>query len=232
MKNLKIFTNNIDEKAIEQIKDESYLNDLINNYWFITEEIKNKSLYYSLEGYLFPDTYQIDKTWSVKEIFKVMLNRMQKELDIYKDGKVYFQSLSSMLPPLVVNPKSNELILDMTAAPGGKTTQMAALSNNTAMITATEKNKKKKQKTKNNTKGIFNVCLNYGGQQEIVDATKRIAEEVKEVLVKQVKVREVKNDYVSKFEEFAEAKKEEVKVVNTDTNIMTIRTIKKHAISI
>lgn len=31
------------------------------------------------------------------------------------------------------------------------------------------------KKTKNNTKGIFNICLNYGGQQEIVDATKKVA---------------------------------------------------------
>lgn len=35
------------------------------------------------------------------------------------------------------------------------------------------------EKTKNNKKGIFNICLNYGGQQEIADATKKIATEVK-----------------------------------------------------
>lgn len=34
------------------------------------------------------------------------------------------------------------------------------------------------EKTKNNTKGILNICLNYGGQQEIVDATKKISESV------------------------------------------------------
>lgn len=34
------------------------------------------------------------------------------------------------------------------------------------------------EKTKNNTKGVFNVCLNYGGQQEIADGTKRIVEDV------------------------------------------------------
>lgn len=34
------------------------------------------------------------------------------------------------------------------------------------------------ERTKDNTKGIFNICLNYGGQQEIADATKRIAEDV------------------------------------------------------
>lgn len=35
------------------------------------------------------------------------------------------------------------------------------------------------EKSQNNTRGVFNICLNYGGQQEIVDATKKIAEEVK-----------------------------------------------------
>ena len=34
------------------------------------------------------------------------------------------------------------------------------------------------EKTKNNTKGIFNICLNYGGQQELVDATKKIVMDV------------------------------------------------------
>lgn len=39
------------------------------------------------------------------------------------------------------------------------------------------------EKTKNNTKGIFNICLNYGGQQEIADATKRIALDVQNGLL-------------------------------------------------
>ena len=33
--------------------------------------------------------------------------------------------------------------------------------------------------TKNNTNGIFNVCINYGGQDEIVEATKKIVGDVK-----------------------------------------------------
>ena len=43
-----------------------------------------------------------------------------KELEIYKQGKIYLQSLSSMLPPLVLNPKLQENILDMAAAPRRK----------------------------------------------------------------------------------------------------------------
>ena len=64
-----------------------------------------------------------------------------KNLEIYQNGEIYLQSLSSMIPPLVISPKENENILDMAAAPGGKTTQMLALSQNKAFITACEKNK-------------------------------------------------------------------------------------------
>ena len=38
--------------------NEEYLNELIKKYWFITEDILNKDLYYPLEGYLYPSTYE------------------------------------------------------------------------------------------------------------------------------------------------------------------------------
>ena len=63
-----------------------------------------------------------------------------RALPLYDEGKIYLQSLSSMLPPLVLEPRPGADILDMAAAPGGKTTQMAALSNNRAHITACEMN--------------------------------------------------------------------------------------------
>ena len=46
-----------------------------------------------------------------------------------------------MLPVIILQPNEKENILDMTAAPGGKTTQIAAYTKNKAFITATEKNK-------------------------------------------------------------------------------------------
>jgi len=62
-------------------------------------------------------------------------------LPVYEKGGIYLQNLSAMVPPLVLQPRAGETILDMAAAPGGKTTQMAALSGNQALITACEKNK-------------------------------------------------------------------------------------------
>ena len=73
-----------------------------------------------------------------------------RKLDIYEKGYIYFQSLSSMLPPLFMDFKANDQILDMTAAPGGKTTELAALSNNSVLITAVEKNKIRVERLKYN----------------------------------------------------------------------------------
>lgn len=73
-----------------------------------------------------------------------------RKLAIYKNGEIYLQSLSSMIPPIVLEPKQGENILDMAAAPGGKTTQIAAISENKAMITACEKNKIRAERLKYN----------------------------------------------------------------------------------
>lgn len=73
-----------------------------------------------------------------------------RELNIYNNGEIYLQSLSSMLPPIILSPKENENILDMAAAPGGKTTQISALSNGKALITACEKNKVRSERLKYN----------------------------------------------------------------------------------
>lgn len=73
-----------------------------------------------------------------------------KELDMYQNGEIYLQSLSSMIPPIILNPTQKENILDMAAAPGGKTTQIAAMTDNNAMITACEKNKIRAERLKYN----------------------------------------------------------------------------------
>lgn len=73
-----------------------------------------------------------------------------RSLDIYKEGKIYLQSLSSMIPPIILEPKENDRILDMTAAPGGKTCQIASITNNNCFITAVEKNKIRADRLKYN----------------------------------------------------------------------------------
>ena len=83
----------------------------------------------------------------------VLAPGMEKELSalsLYRDGKIYLQSLSSMLPPLLLEAQAGENILDMAAAPGGKTTEIASLTDGKAMITACERNLPRLERMKAN----------------------------------------------------------------------------------
>ena len=70
---------------IAKLGDNDYLDSLIAKYWFIDESIKNKDIYYSLEGYLYPDTYQIKEDGKLEDIITAMLNNLEKKLEPYKD---------------------------------------------------------------------------------------------------------------------------------------------------
>ena len=80
-------------------------------------------------------------------------------LTAYKQGKIYLQSLSSMLPPLILKPKAENIVLDLAAAPGGKTSQMAAMMNNKGKIIAVEINQIRYQRLQYNLnkQGVRNV---------------------------------------------------------------------------
>lgn len=85
----------------------------------------------------------------------IIKNATEKELqklEIYEKGYIYLQSLSSMVPPLVLNPKKGEKVLDLTAAPGSKTTQMAALMENEGYILANELDKIRSERLQYNVK--------------------------------------------------------------------------------
>lgn len=77
-------TSNSEQDVFKKVKDNNYIDSLINKYWFITREIKNDDIYYSLEGYLFPDTYEFMYTDSVEKIFNKMLENTNKKLEPLK----------------------------------------------------------------------------------------------------------------------------------------------------
>ncbi len=100
--------------------------------------------------------------WS-KEAFIVedVSEKQIRELSIYENGEIYMQSLSSMLPAIVLDAKEGENILDMAAAPGGKTSQISALTNNKSYITACEMNKIRAERLKYNLQkqGVSNTFV-------------------------------------------------------------------------
>jgi 16S rRNA (cytosine1407-C5)-methyltransferase len=66
------------------------------------------------------------------------------------EGRIYIQGLSIMVAPLVLAPEPGERVLDLAAAPGGKTLQMAAMMQNQGEIAAVEPIRKRMYKLRAN----------------------------------------------------------------------------------
>lgn len=88
------------EQVLAVWNDREYLASLIDQYWFLTDEILASGIMYPLEGYLYPETYIItDTDATVEEITKVILTMTDEKLserkeDIEKSGRTVHQFLS------------------------------------------------------------------------------------------------------------------------------------------
>ncbi|KAK0734468.1 NOL1/NOP2/sun family-domain-containing protein [Lasiosphaeria miniovina] len=79
----------------------------------------------------------------------------------YLAGHYILQAASSFLPVMALCPQENERVLDMAAAPGGKTTHMAALMKNTGVIFANDPSKSR-------SKGLIGNIHRLGARNTIV----------------------------------------------------------------
>jgi 16S rRNA (cytosine1407-C5)-methyltransferase len=103
----------------------------------------------------------------------ILRNKRQRDLEeteVYSQGEIYVQNLSSMIPPLVLDPQPGEAVLDLTAAPGSKTTQMACLMKGEGNITANDNNPVRLSKLAANVErqGASNVTLLPAGDGGLV----------------------------------------------------------------
>lgn len=79
-------TNNSYDDFMKLMNDSDFIDKKIDEYWFLTDSIKNSKIYYPLEGYLFPETYAfLNKNVTVEDIVDTMLKEMGKVLEGYKD---------------------------------------------------------------------------------------------------------------------------------------------------
>ena len=143
----------ITKKIIEGYTKQRYVTLRVNKIKTTVEDIKQQLENNNIK-YKEVDWYK--EALIIENVREDEIRKMQ----MYENGEIYLQSLSSMLPPIVLEPKSGENILDMAAAPGGKTTQIATMTENKAFITACEKNKIRAEKLKYNLQKQGATCVN------------------------------------------------------------------------
>lgn len=97
---------------VNTLKADSNIIEKLSDEWMIEEIPFAKDAYY-IRG----------KTR--KDVGNLMLHKM---------GFIYVQEAASMIPPIVLDPKPGEIVLDMAAAPGSKTTQIASMMENEGLI--------------------------------------------------------------------------------------------------
>lgn len=81
--------------------------------------------------------------WTLHGYWVLHSNISIGALHEYLRGYYYIQGPASMIPPYVLAPRPKEIVADLAAAPGGKTTQMAQLMKNTGTIIAIEKDNRR-----------------------------------------------------------------------------------------
>ena len=77
--------NYTEDEIIEVINSHEFLEEMINKYWFLTDEVLNDNIYYGLEGYILPDTYELLSSYSIKDIFIKLLDYTEIKLEPYKE---------------------------------------------------------------------------------------------------------------------------------------------------
>lgn len=172
--------NNLPEFLIEKLKlqySNEEIEKIMQGYNYkrpVTFRVNTiKTSVENIEEYMHDNEIKYSKIkWS--DCAFIVKNRTEKELktmDIYINGEIYLQSLSSMLPPIVLNPQPFEDILDMASAPGGKTTQIAAITENKSNITAMEMNVIRAERLKYNIEkqSASSVYIMQGDARNIDD---------------------------------------------------------------
>jgi NOL1/NOP2/sun family putative RNA methylase len=83
-------------------------------------------------------------------------------------GLIYVQEVASMMPVILLDPQPGEVVLDLCAAPGSKTTQIAQMMANKGLLVANEVNRKRMRGLIHNIKrcGLMNeVVISINGQK-------------------------------------------------------------------
>jgi len=155
------------ERLKKLITDENKLNEILHSFNLekksslrincLKSSLSEVSIFFKSKNIQFKEVPFCNHALILENISSADLT----ELSLYQEGKIYLQSLSSMLPALVLNPDKSDKVLDICAAPGSKTTHLAAMMGNTGEIVANDVSGNRLYKLRANLdiQGVTNVKL-------------------------------------------------------------------------
>lgn len=124
---IKSFGEEFTKDLLEANNEKPNLYIRANTLKITRDELINKLNKMGVKSYKVP---MIDEAIRVENLKNIENN------DLFKQGLFTIQDISSMMVGKIVNPKENSLVLDICSAPGGKTTHIATLMNNTGKVIA------------------------------------------------------------------------------------------------
>lgn len=141
------------ENRAEEVIQSHYLtkpksfrvNTLISNEKGVIDEMKN-------EKWEIRES-EIRNGYSISEKENISISKSK----FFENSEIYIQELSSMLPVQILGPQKGERIIDLCAAPGSKTSQILAMTENNVELHAVEKSRGRFFKMKE-------IVENFGGK--------------------------------------------------------------------
>lgn len=109
-------------------------------------------------------------TWDRVPAYRLESHPPLESLESFRDGKFYIQDPSTIAPVIALAPQPGETILDLCAAPGGKTTLIAQLMNNQGRILAADISPDRLKQVTENCERLGVACVETLVADETIDA--------------------------------------------------------------
>jgi NOL1/NOP2/sun family putative RNA methylase len=132
------------ESRYKELLGEDYNTFVEYSSKYIRKSIRVNTLKISVEEMKkrLSDSWNLEQVPWCKEGFWIKYKDGERydigNLPEHQLGYIYVQDAASMIPPVVLSPNENDVVLDLCAAPGSKTTQMAQYMNNSGLLVAND----------------------------------------------------------------------------------------------
>jgi len=155
----------IKDKSFEEARQLAEWNNENPMLWF---RINNRNYTATkFKNYLKKHNITFEQHGHLKEFFQTSKHQELIKSDIFREGKISVQDPAAGLVVHLLDPKKKESITDACSAPGGKTSYMAELMNDTGSITAFDSSEKRYDRL-NNTVSRLNIT---NTETDIIDIT-------------------------------------------------------------